>query len=83
MVFSIPRASSPPVSLWTDPSNGTLYGALNWPGTQGDRALVEASQDLVHWSPVGDFTVDFDRRVHFRDPQAGAFRWRFYRARGL
>lgn len=71
----------PPDRLET--TSGVVSGALNWLGIMGDRAVVEASQNLEQWVPIGTNTVDFDGRVHFRDPDAWRYSQRFYRARGI
>lgn len=72
----------PPVGAPSSPSS-PANGAMSWPGLMGDRAVIDASVDLKVWIPIVTNTVDSDGLVHFRDPNAGLYPWRFYRARGL
>jgi hypothetical protein len=72
-----------PVPVSVDAASGLMQGALAWPGLQGDRTVIEASQDLKSWVPIATNAVDFDGRVHFRDAAASQYSHRFYRARGL
>lgn len=45
-------------------------------GVAGDKYVVQATSDLVHWSPVQTNTAPFV----FQDSSASSFRQRFYRA---
>ena len=73
-----PNPQTPPPAQ-VDPASGIVSGALTWPGATGDRAVIEASQDLKQWTPIETNSVDFDGRVHFRDPDLNLYSYRFYR----
>jgi hypothetical protein len=84
VVYAVALNPQPlPPSAQHDPASGVVSVTLNWPGAPGDRAVIEASQDLRVWTPIMSNSVDFDGRLRFRDADAGLFAWRFYRARGL
>jgi subtilisin family serine protease len=50
-------------------------------GQPGKTYVIEASDDLRHWTPIKTTQADAVGRVLFTDPQAGNFRQRFYRGR--
>lgn len=51
-------------------------------GVPGFTYAVEASDDLVTWTPVGSLTVGADGRFEFTDPDAQSEGRRFYRIAG-
>jgi len=81
-IYAVALNPQPLPPARVDPISGAVSGALTWPGTTGDRAVIEASQDLKQWTPIATNSVDFDGRLHFRDPEANQYRYRFYRAHG-
>jgi hypothetical protein len=59
--------------------DGSATSELLWPGNGGDRVIVQASSNLLQWVNVASNTVDWVRRVLYRDIQAGLYLYRFYR----
>jgi hypothetical protein len=82
ILYSVALNPQPLPPVQVDPASDTVTAALTWPGTTGDRAVIEASQDLNVWTPIATNSVDFDGLLHFRDPNANQYRYRFYRAHG-
>jgi hypothetical protein len=81
-IYSVALNPQPLPPAQVDPVSGTVSGALSWPGTTGDRLVIEASQDLKEWTPIATNSVDFDGRLHFRDLDANQYPYRFYRGHG-
>jgi hypothetical protein len=82
-IYSVALNPQPLPPVQRDAASGTVNGAVGWQGAVGDRSVIEASQDLIQWVPIRTNSVDFDGRVHFRDPDASRYPHRFYRARGI
>jgi len=80
--YSIALNPQPFPPIFTD-STSSADGAVGWPGIAGDRAVIDASQDLKVWIPIETNSVDADGLLHFRDLDSATHPWRFYRARGL
>jgi len=76
-----PPVNGPIVSV--NKANGSATARLTWGGAPGDRVLIQASTDLVHWVDVGTNTVGFLESILYTDSRAGLFPYRFYRARLL
>jgi hypothetical protein len=49
-------------------------------GIAGQTLIVEASTNLVNWTPLTTNTLG-DAPLYFSDPNSGGFVQRFYRAR--
>jgi len=81
--YSIALNPQPFPPIFEQPSSSPAAGALGWPGLAGDRAVIEASEDLKIWVPVETNSVDSDGLLHFRDLDSATYPWRFYRAHGL
>jgi hypothetical protein len=83
VTYSIALNPQPFPPIFVQPSSSPADGALGWPGVMGDRAVIDASQDLKTWVPIETNSVDFNALLHFHDVNAALYPWRFYRARGL
>jgi subtilisin-like proprotein convertase family protein len=59
-------------------SNGTLGFTLN--GQPGHIYVIQASTDLINWSPIGTNTISGSGTFQFTDGNAGSFPYRYYRA---
>lgn len=74
-------------ALFNEANRGQLSGGTILPDGSVDLRLtglnektytVEASTNLVNWSPIGNATV-VNSRIRFSDPAAGQYKQRFYR----
>jgi len=80
--YTITAESLPPASLSALGINPSGEFQLRVSGTDGVRYAVEASSDLLHWTPLETNTVtgsSFD----FTDIQSSGRQQRFYRARAV
>jgi hypothetical protein len=60
-------------------TNGSFQLQLD--GTAGSNYVIQASSDLVHWSPLATNTAS-NGFLYFSDTNTGAISTRFYRGVG-
>jgi hypothetical protein len=68
----------PPVLSIAKNQSGNQVMSLT--GTQGYTFLIQASTDLLNWTPISNVSLTGDTTAHFADPDAVNFASRFYRA---
>jgi hypothetical protein len=73
---TIRKGYPPPMIL--NPGFIDGHFGFNLTGPPGHLVTVEASPDLVSWSPIWTNTIG--GTINFSDPQSGVFSNRFYRA---
>ncbi|MCC6235888.1 MAG: LamG domain-containing protein [Verrucomicrobiales bacterium] len=84
-VTVVPIAKTPeplPAGPSTEPVVTTegLEFVLLWPGSPGDRCLIQASVNLLDWEDLGVRTADYLGRLRFLGEAANRYDHRFYRA---
>jgi hypothetical protein len=64
-------------------ANGSATIQLDWPAAPGSLAIIQASQDLIHWENIATNSANYLGVLLQTDLQAGQYRYRFYRAVSL
>ena len=79
IVISTPPPSIGKVSITPPKFDGTLQATLT--GTPGQAFVLEASSDLIHWTPVSTNIADTNGIATLVESNAIAYPSRFYRGR--